>query len=156
MQLKETMTVDALRANKLRAVLALIGIIIGSAFIILVITVALTDGKYVISQIEAVGTNLVWAEMVRTPDKAQPVSHELTVADMEAVQTTIPDAVMVAGISNMPVTVEVGGRTRTVALVGVTPGYEQIRRPVVLHGRYFDSQDMATPNKVCLVSKEVA
>ena len=88
MQLKETLTVavDALRANKLRAVLTSIGVIIGSASIVLVVTVALTSRKYVISQIEAVGSNLVWAEMVKTPDKVQPLSHELTLGDMEAVK----------------------------------------------------------------------
>ena len=50
MQLKETLTVavDALRANKMRAVLTSIGVIIGSASIVLVVTVALTSRKYVI------------------------------------------------------------------------------------------------------------
>jgi putative ABC transport system permease protein len=158
MQLKETLTVavDALRANKLRAVLTSIGVIIGSASIVLVVTVALTSKKYVISQIEAVGSNLVWAEMVKTPDKAQPLSHELTLADMEAVQETIPGVVMVAGISDMPMTIVVDGRTRAVALIGVTQGYQQIRRLVMLKGRYFDSEDMASRSKVCLVTKELA
>jgi len=158
MQLKETLTVavDALRANKLRAVLTSIGVIIGSASIVLVVTVALTSKKYVISQIEAVGSNLVWAEMVKTPDKAQPLSHELTLADMEAVQETIPGVVMVAGISDMPMTIVVDGRTRAVALIGVTQGYQQIRRLVMLKGRYFDSEDMESRSKVCLVTKDLA
>jgi len=158
MQLRETLTVavDALRANKLRAVLTSIGVIIGSASIILVVTVALTSRKYVISQIEAVGSNLVWAEMVHTPDKAQPLSHQLTLADMEAVRATIPGVVNVAGISDMPMTIVVEGRTKAVALIGVTQGYQQIRRLVVLRGRYFDAEDMVTRSKVCLVTQELA
>ena len=158
MQFKETLTVavDALRANKLRAVLTSIGVIIGSASIILVVTVALTSRKYVISQIEAVGSNLVWAEMVHTPDKAQPLSHQLTLADMEAVRATIPGVVNVAGISDMPMTIVVDGRTKAVALIGVTQGYQQIRRLVVLRGRYFDAEDMVTRSKVCLVTQELA
>ena len=54
MQLRENMTVaiDALRANKLRAVLTSIGVIIGSASIVLVVSVALTSKKHVISQID--------------------------------------------------------------------------------------------------------
>jgi putative ABC transport system permease protein len=158
MQLKEILTVavDALRANKLRAVLTSIGVIIGSASIVLVVTVALTSQKFVISQIEAVGSNLVWAEMVKTPEKTQPLSHELTFADMDAVQATISGVVMVAGISDMPMTVVVDGRTKSVALIGVTEGYQQIRRLVVLRGRYFDVEDMATRSKVCLITKELA
>lgn len=158
MQLKETLSVavDALRANKLRAVLTSVGVIIGSASIVLVVTVALTSKKYVISQIEAVGSNLVWAEMVKTPDKIQPLSYELTLGDMEAVKTAIPNVVEVAGISDMPMTVVVEGQTRTVALIGVTQSYQQIRRLIVLRGRYFDSEDMVARSKVCLVTKELA
>ena len=81
MQLRESLTVavDALRANKVRAILTSIGVIIGSASIVLVVTVALTSQKFVISQIEAIGSNLVWVELVKTPEKTQPLSFELTV-----------------------------------------------------------------------------
>jgi len=48
-----------------RAVLTSIGVIIGSASIVLVVTVALTSQRFVISQIEAMGSNLVWVEMIR-------------------------------------------------------------------------------------------
>ena len=86
MDLHETFTVavEALRSNKLRAVLTSLGVIIGSASIVLVVTVALTGKKFVLQQIEATGSNLVWVEMVKTPGKSQPLSHELTLDDMEA------------------------------------------------------------------------
>jgi putative ABC transport system permease protein len=155
---RETLAVaiDALRANKLRAVLTSVGVIIGSASIVLVVTIALTSKKYVISQIEAVGSNVVWAEMVQTPDKAQPLSHELTLADMEAVQATIPEVTTVAGISDMPMTIVVGGQTKAVALIGVTLGYQQIRKLVVLRGRFLDAEDIEARSKVCLITKDLA
>jgi len=158
MQLKETLTVavDALRANKMRAVLTSIGVIIGSASIVLVVTVALTSRKYVISQIEAVGSNLVWAEMIKTPDKEQPLSHRLTLGDMDALKETIPGVITAAGITDMPMTVVVEGRTRPVSLIGVTDGYQQIRRLLILRGRYFDQGDMETHSKVCLITQDLA
>jgi len=158
MDLRESLTVavDALRANKLRTVLTSIGVIIGSASIVLVVTVALTSRKYVISQIEAVGSNLVWAEMQPTPDKVQPLSHELSVGDLEAVKAGIPGVINAAGLSDMPMTVVVGGRTRSVALIGVTEGYQKIRRLVILRGRYFDSGDMDSHSKVCLITQALA
>src|SRR5208282_4920488 len=109
MRMRESITlaVDALRANKLRAILTSIGVIIGSASIVLVVTVALTSRKYVISQIEAVGSNLVWAELVKTPDKAQPLDYELTLNDMADVKTTVPGVAEVAGISAIPMAVVV-------------------------------------------------
>ena len=157
MQLRETMTVaiDALRANKLRAVLTSIGVIIGSASIVLVVSVALTSKKYVISQIEAVGSNLVWAELIKTPDKVQPLSYELTLDDMESVRQ-IPGVTTVAGFSDMPMTVVVEAQTKPIKLIGVTEGYQQIRRLIVLRGRYFDSGDMDGRNKVCLITEDLA
>ena len=107
MDLHETFTValDALRSNKLRAVLTSLGVIIGSASIVLVVTVALTSKKFVLQQIESVGSNLVWVEMIKTPDKAQPLSHELTLDDMEAIRTFVPQVVQVAGVRELPMSV---------------------------------------------------
>lgn len=156
MQLRETLTVaiDALRSNKLRAVLTSIGVIIGSASIVLVVSVALTSRKYVISQIEAVGSNLVWAELIKTPDRVQPLSYELTLADMESVRQ-IPGVTTVAGFSDMPMNVVVQARAKAVKLIGVTEGYQQIRRLIVLRGRYFDSGDMGGRSKVCLITEDL-
>jgi putative ABC transport system permease protein len=144
--MRETVSVaiDALRSSKLRTMLTSLGVIIGSASIVLVVTVALTSKKYVISQIEAVGSNLVWVEMVKTPDKILPLSHRLTLADMAAVKESIPGVVTVAGIASMPTSVVVEGQTRQVSLIGVTDGYRQIRQLVVLRGRYFDAGDTET------------
>ena len=148
--------VDALRANKVRAVLTSIGVIIGSASIVLVVTVALTSQKFVISQIEAMGSNLVWVEMVKTPEKAQPLSYEINTDDLAAAKAQIPDALIVAGFNDLPMAVVVGGRTRPVRLIGVTDGYQQIRRLIILRGRYFDFADMESRSKVCLITKDLA
>jgi putative ABC transport system permease protein len=158
MQLKETLTVavDALRANKLRAVLTSIGVVIGSASIVLVVTVALTSQKYVISQVEAMGSNLVWVELVKTPGKTQPLSHELSLGDLDAVRATIPGLTASAGFNDIPMTVIVSGQERPVSLIGVTDGYQAIRRLVVTHGRYFDTGDMEGRGKVCLITKDLA
>jgi putative ABC transport system permease protein len=148
--------VDALRANKVRAVLTSIGVIIGSASIVLVVTVALTSQRFVISQIEAMGSNLVWVEMIKTPEKAQPLSYEINTDDLAAAKAQIPDALIVAGFNDLPMAVVVGGRTRPVRLIGVTDGYQQIRRLIILRGRYFDFADMEARSKVCLITKDLA
>src|SRR5690348_18462885 len=92
MDLRETLSVaiDALRSNKLRAILTSLGVIIGSASIVLVVTVALTSQKYVIGQIEAIGSNMVYVELVSAGSTGQPLSYELTLDDMNAVKATIP------------------------------------------------------------------
>jgi|SRR5690348_7153303 putative ABC transport system permease protein len=156
--LKETLSVsvDALRANKLRTVLTSLGVIIGSASIVLVVTVALTSKKFVISQIEAVGSNLLWAEMVRASDKPQPLNYEISVADMDAIKAEIPEVTETAGVRDMPMEVVVGGNSKPVSLIGVTEGYRAIRRLVITRGRYFDELDMQERSKVCLITEELS
>lgn len=157
MDIRETLSVaiDALRANKLRATLTSLGVIIGSASIVLVVTVALTSRKFVLSQIEAVGSNLVWVELVQRPDKAPPLSYQMTLDDMEAMRS-IPDVVSVAGTREHPMTMTVDGVDRAVNLVGVTDGYQTIRRLLIVRGRYFDSVDMEMRSKVCLITTQLA
>jgi len=158
MHIREALAVavDALRANKVRAVLTSIGVIIGSASIVLVVTVALTSQKFVISQIEAMGSNLVWVEMIKTPEKAQPLSYEINTDDLAAAKAQISDALIVAGFNDLPMAVVVSGRTRPVRLIGVTDGYQQIRRLIILRGRYFDFADMESRSKVCMITKDLA
>ncbi|HXM33548.1 MAG TPA: ABC transporter permease [Pyrinomonadaceae bacterium] len=158
MDLRETLSVaiDALRGNKLRAILTSLGVIIGSASIVLVVTVALTSRKFVISQIEGIGSNLVWAELVNAGNKGQPLNYELTVADMNAVKASVPNVLEVAGTRELLMSVIVGGIERPVNLIGVTEGFQTIRRLLIIRGRYFDSADMETRSKVCLITKELS
>jgi putative ABC transport system permease protein len=157
MDLRETVSVaiDALRANKVRAMLTSLGVIIGSASIVLVVTVALTSKKFVLSQIESVGSNLVWVELVQRQDRPQPLSYELTLDDLETVKA-IPNVIQVAGTRELPMTLVVRGVERPVNLVGVTEGYQEIRRLLILRGRYFDSSDMEMRSKVCLITTQLA
>src|SRR6267378_987658 len=157
MDLRETLSVaiDALRANKLRAILTSLGVIIGSASIVLVVTVALTSKTFILSQIESVGSNLVWVELVQRPDKPQPLNYEMTLEDVETVKA-IPNVIEVAGTRELETSVVVDGVERPVHLVGVTEGYQVIRRLLVLRGRYFDAADMEMRSKVCLITAQLA
>jgi putative ABC transport system permease protein len=154
---RETISVaiDALRANKVRAMLTSLGVIIGSASIVLVVTVALTSKRFVISQIESVGSNLVWVEVVQSPGKAAPLSYEMTLEDLEAVKA-IPRVVEAAGTRELETSVVVDGVERPVHMIGVTEGYQAIRRLLVIRGRYFDSGDMEMRSKVCLITTQLA
>src|SRR5438874_5558134 len=157
MDIRETVTVaiDALRANKLRAMLTSLGVIIGSASIVLVVTVALTSKRFVLSRIESIGSNLVWVELVQRPDKPQPLSYEMTFDDMEAAKS-IPHVIQAAGTRELPMTVIAGGAERPVSMLGVTDGYQAIRRVLILRGRYLDSVDMEMRSKVCLITPQLS
>ncbi|HEY3129281.1 MAG TPA: ABC transporter permease [Acidobacteriota bacterium] len=147
---------DSLRASKMKAFLTTLGVVIGSACIVLVVTVALTGKHYIIAQIEAVGSNIVYAEHLHTGAARATLSDEITLADMDAVRQEIPEVVEVAATRDMPLTIVVSGKVRPVNLVGVTDGFQRIRNLLVLRGRFFDADDMQTRSKVCLLTEELA
>ena len=151
-----TVAIEALWANKLRAFLTTLGVIIGSACIVMVFTIALTGRQYVIAQIEGVGSNLVYAQLEVNADHPSELSDELTVDDMDAAKLAIPGAVAVAGTRGIEDNVLVGDEARSVSLVGVTEGFQAIRNLLVLQGRFFDDEDASSRSKVCLITKDLA
>jgi putative ABC transport system permease protein len=155
---KETLrvAVEALWSNKLRAFLTTLGVVIGSACIVLVVTVAVTGQRYVVGQIEAVGSNLVYANLEVNPQQAVVRSNQITLADMNAVKASLPNVVVVAGTRSAPAAVVTGGTERRVALVGVTEGYQVIRNLRILKGRFLDAEDMQLRGEVCLMTADLA
>src|SRR5215472_17662076 len=99
------LALQALAANKLRAILTTLGVVIGSASIVLVVTVALTGKQYILKLIEGVGSNIIYADLVRS-GQAQPstLSDEISLDDMAAVKTGIPHVAEAAGTNNIPMT----------------------------------------------------
>src|ERR1700722_15421027 len=134
------LAIEALRANKLRAILTMLGVIIGSACIVLVVTVALTGKRYIGSQIEAVGSNIVdaWLEQATTSQNVS-LADQISVGDLNAVREGVPNVVQVSGTNDIPMNVVANRQVRPVRLIGVTQGFQEIRRLLVLQGRYFDA-----------------
>src|SRR6267142_5122941 len=147
--------VQALRADKVKAMLTMLGVIIGSACIVLVVTVALTSKRYIISQIEGVGSNIASAQLTRSR-KATSLADEITLADIKAVHEQIPEVVEVAGTRDLSMTVVVEGHERPISMVGVTEGFQKIRNLEILRGRFFDPEDMSSRNKVALLTQDLA
>jgi len=138
-------------------VLTMLGVVIGSACIVLVVTVTLTGKKYIRRQIEAVGSNIVYAGLSQSnSSQTTALADQISMEDLEAVRRGVPDAVRVAGTNDIPMTVVASGKAWPIALVGVTPEFQQIRNLVVSRGRYFDDSDFSTVSKVCLVSEHLA
>jgi putative ABC transport system permease protein len=151
------LAVEALRANRLRALLTMLGVIIGSACIVLVVTIALTGKTYISGQIEAVGSNMVYAGLRQsTLGRNNALADQISPGDLEAVRAGVPRAIHVAGTNDLPMTVLAQNKVWPVGLIGVTPEFQQIRNLVVLQGRYFDDSDFSTVSKVCVLSEHLA
>ena len=152
------LALQALRANKMRSILTMLGVVIGSASIVLVVTVALAGKRYVVAQIEGIGANLVYANNVNSGEPGSlNLADQITPADLQAVKEGLPEMVTeAAGTNLLSLTMDVDGRERSISLVGVTEDFEKIRNLQVLRGRYFDQDDLNSRGKVCLLTQELA
>ena len=148
---------QALLSNRVRAFLTMLGIMIGTACVVLVVSIGLAGRRYIIDQIEGVGANVVYAQRV-DPGNGVPsaLQDEISPEDTDAVKAEVPDAVQVAGTRDIQMTVVANGKPYPVTLIGVTQGFQEIRRLVVDRGSYFSSDDLTTQSKVCLITQGVA
>ena len=146
----------SLRANKLRAGLTILGMMIGTASIIFVVTIAVAGRAYILQQIEGVGNNLIY--LYHEPGGAlssQTLADDLTQEDLAAV-AALPDVASATGIRVHHERVSIGGKEREVTIIGVTPEYRQVRNLRVRSGRFLDGVDERSYNKVCLLTEELA
>lgn len=149
--------VEALWSNKLRAILTTLGVVIGSACIVLVLTVAVTGRRYVIGQIEGVGANLVYANYEVNPQQAVVRSDEMKLADVDAVKAALPNVIAVAATSQVLLrNVVTGGTEHAVSLFGASEGFQVIRNLLIRRGRFLDAIDEQSRSKVCLITDELS
>ena len=114
----------ALAVDKVKASLTMLGVVIGSAAIVLVVTIASTGKVYMISQIEGIGSNLAYASLDRAGTTTVP-EDELTPGDLSAARQTLPAVRAVAGTYDLPVDLQLRGKAFHPRLVGVTQDFEK-------------------------------
>src|SRR5258705_6132234 len=147
---------EAIWANKTGAFLTTFGVVIGSACIVLVVTIGLAGGGYVVAQIEGVGSNLVFARLDISPNEPIKPQDELSLEDMNAAKASIQEVVTVAGTRGTQSSVMAGAVEHKVSLVGATEGVQQIRNMLILRGRVLDTDGMTSRSTVCLVTSRLA
>jgi putative ABC transport system permease protein len=146
---------EALVSDKLKASLTMLGVVIGSAAIVLVVTIASTGKVYMISQIEGIGANLAYATLDRSGGSTA-LDDELTIDDLVAVRRVLPSVTAVAGTYDIPIAFQLRGKMLHPRLVGVTQDFEKIRNLQITSGRYFDAEDFQAHFRVCLVTDQLA
>jgi putative ABC transport system permease protein len=149
---------DTFCSNKVRFLLTALGMVIGTASLILVVTIGLTGKQYILRQIQGIGSNLVWAEY---ESGSQHVNAEppdpLTINDMQAVQEQVPGITAASPVVNLSDRIPIReGKERDVLILGVNPEYLHIRNLDVLAGRFFDNEDELARNKVAVLEEKLA
>ncbi len=150
-------TYRSLIAGKMRAALTILGMVIGTASIILVVTVALTGREYIMQQIQGVGSNLIYLyyEAGATISGSRTLSDDLNMGDLYAIQN-LPGIEAATGLAVNHDRIQLEGHEREVTIIGTTPEYLRVRNLRSLSGRFFDESDAASHVKVCLLTEDLA
>jgi len=156
-QWEETVRVAlrALAADKVKASLTMLGVVIGSAALVLVVTIGSTAKTYVVGQIEGIGADISYATLHRS-ESFSVLDDELNPGDLDAIKQGLPGVRAAAGTYDLPIDSQIGGKEVHARLVGVTEDFGKIRKLRITSGRYFDEQDYLAHFKVCLVSDHLA
>ena len=108
-------SIEALRANKFRAFLTALGLVIGNASVILVVTISLTSRDYILDQIQRIGSNLIYAQYEAAttgPSRAADADYIKT-ADVEAVREKLGSRIVAAtGVMNSFDRMRIAGQRR--------------------------------------------
>jgi putative ABC transport system permease protein len=153
----------ALRANKLRSVLTMLGIIIGVSAVISLLSIGQGVEKFINSQFNALGTNLLFVlPKLSNSQSAQFVAQfanqtTLTQNDTRA----LGDPALVPDISNVSAQIRLDALARyadaklTTAVRGVNPAYFTQRGLKVIDGRELEDEDVQTQARVAVIGQTV-
>lgn len=148
--------IESLATNKTRSGLTIIGIVIGVAAVIAIVSIGRGAEGTITGSIQGIGTNLLFvfqggSEEVRNP-------KPLTMGDAEAMTDPFqaPSVVGVAPILQDSVKVTAGGESTTTQISGVTPDYGPVRNANVSEGEFISQEHLLGQASVALLGTEVA
>ncbi len=148
---------DSLKAHPLRSGLTTLGVIIGVAAVILVIALGEGSRREVLSQIEALGSNL----LIVSPGPAHARGMQtfrtdtLTLSDAEAIAREIPEVLAVSPEVIGSARARVGDRVLNVIILGATTDFPFVRNFRIAEGRFFSPAENDSRRKVCVTGSQV-
>jgi len=151
-------TLQALRANKFRTLLTALGLVIGNASVILVVTISITSRDYVLDVIRGVGSNLIYAQFSAGTNTSTKVDADyVKMADVNAVRQQLATHIVAAtGVMSNDGRLLINGKEQDVSVVGADEYYPTVRNMVLLSGRFLDDSDVNARQHVVMLSEKLA
>jgi putative ABC transport system permease protein len=149
---------QALRANPIRSMLTGLGMVIGTASVILVVTISLTSRDYILEQVQGIGSNIIFAYYVSAgPGNPTADADYIKMADVDAIRTDLgADIVAATGVMSNFDRILIGGKEQDVKVIGTDQAYQPVRNMVISSGRFLDQADIALRTKVALLTDKLA
>src|SRR5438105_7906194 len=151
-------SIQSLSANKIRTFLTALGLVIGNASVILVVTISITSRDYILDQIRGIGSNLIYAQYEAGTNTSTKVDADLIkMADVEAIRLQLGSRIVAAtGIMTNYDRMLIGGKEQDIAVIGSDEQYQAVRNLILLAGRFLDGSDVTLRQKVAMLTPKLA
>jgi putative ABC transport system permease protein len=151
-------SLQSLRANKFRSFLTALGLVIGNASVILVVTISITSRDYILDLIRGVGSNLIYAQYSAGTNSSTKVDADfIKMADVEAVRQQFGSRIVAAtGVMSNSGRLLINGKEEDVAVIGGDEYYPEVRNMVLLSGHFIDVDDVRTREHVVMLTEKLA
>jgi putative ABC transport system permease protein len=145
---------ESLTSNKVRSGLTMLGIIIGVAAVIAMMSIGAGAQAAITNQISSIGTNLLYVRSGGDATNPQPITLEDAAAIADT--TNAPSVTHVAPVLQGSVEAAVPGVQTTTSLVGVTPEFFQVQKVDVAEGQMISQMHVDDYSAVVLLGSDVA
>lgn len=154
------MAINALLANKMRSLLTMLGVIIGVAAVIALVSVGMGVRTGITSNFESLGANTITIMPGSSnrggPRGAAGSMQTLKYDDAKAIEAKIKDIQYVSPTVSSSYQVVNGNQNWNTSVTGVTPDLMQIRSLTVDNGSFISKEDMTKRNRVAVIGATVA
>jgi len=154
------LAIRSLSANKMRSILTMLGIIIGTGAVIALISIGQGAQAAITEQVQSIGSNLIFVFPGRYEQGGGQVRNYAPLTREDADAMAAPGALqyvaMVAPEIDRSATVSSRRESVEVSIVGTTPEYEQVRNYPVELGYWFSESDEESAARVALLGVDTA
>ena len=149
-------SLKALGRNKMRTFLTMLGIIIGISSVIIMMSLGASLSSYMSDTFSSFGSNSIsitpaWNRESGYWERLCAMDQQ----DYDALRQQCKHVAYVSPVERMAITCVNGSRSCNPDVSGVSEAYMPIGNVKLAHGRWFDAEDVATSNKVCVVGQTV-
>jgi putative ABC transport system permease protein len=147
---------DALRANRLRSGLTMLGVVIGVAAVVILVAIGSGAKQEVETEVEGLGSNIIIVVPGKFEFGAAPSVSRLTLADVDLLGRVVGDRNRVAVSIASGENVRVGRRSAFATVNGVNENVPNVFDRVVARGDYITATDVDTRRRVAVIGASVA
>jgi putative ABC transport system permease protein len=157
--LRETvgMALATLRANRLRSLLTMLGIVIGNASVITLVGVGKGAQNLAEGQLNTLGANVLFVVPGNNDSRRQGIDFPKTLVleDAEAIAEQVPSVKRVVPQITLNAVLQAGAKSASATVSGITPDFLTVRRFEVAQGRFLDQRDLEGARNVVVIGPDL-